>query len=318
MTGVRSIGTQAAPPTWLPITVLLFSASLWGLSWWPLKGFAAAGLPGPLLSLLTYGSVGLVGLPLLLRERARWRSEAGLLVLLMLVGGWANTAFVNALMLGDVVRVMLLFYLAPVWSVLGGRLFLGEVISRRRAAAVGLALGGIFLVVGGFSAWGAPLSTADLLAVSAGMAFAGNNIVSRAAQAIPMRSKTIAVFVGCGFASLLMMQLLGTGSGTAARSAWPEPSIGLVCALAAYAFGWLLLATATWQYGVTHLEAGRSGVILIAELLVALVSASLIGSEHLAPREWAGSVLIALAALLEATDQSADTSSHLASAKEPA
>ena len=30
----------------------------------------------------------------------------------------------------------------PVWSVLGGRLFLGEVISRRRAAAVGLALGG--------------------------------------------------------------------------------------------------------------------------------------------------------------------------------
>jgi drug/metabolite transporter (DMT)-like permease len=308
--------THAAPPAWLPITVLLFSASLWGLSWWPLKGFAAAGLPGPLLSLLTYGSVGLVGLPLLLRERTRWRNETGLLVLLMLVGGWANTAFVNALMLGDVVRVMLLFYLAPVWSVLGGRLFLGEVISRRRAAAVGLALGGIFLVVGGFSAWGAPVSTADLLAVSAGMAFAGNNIVSRAAQSIPMRSKTIAVFVGCGFASLLMMQLLGTGSGT--HRDWPAPTLGLIAALAAYAFGWLVLATATWQYGVTHLEAGRSGVILIAELLVALVSASLLGSEHLAPREWAGSVLIALAALLEATDTATGTTPHLAAAKEPA
>jgi len=281
------------------VAVLLFSASLWGLSWWPLKGFAAAGLSGPVLVLLTYGVVGLVGLPWLLRERAQWRGEAGKLLLLVIVGGWANAAFVNALVLGEVVRVMLLFYLSPVWSVLGGRWFLGEAVSRRRACAVVLALAGAFLVVGGFGVLDAPLSAADMLALSAGLAFAGNNVISRAAQSIPMLSKTVSVFIGCGLVSLLMLALLGAGPG-----AWPAPTPMLVLALAAYGFGWMVLATATWQYGVTHVEAGRSGVILIAELLVALVSATLIGGETLAPREWIGGALITAAALLEATDTS--------------
>lgn len=300
---------RTASRSWLPVAVLLFSASLWGLSWWPLKGFATAGLPGPLLSLLTYGVVGLAGLPLLLRQRARWQANTLHLLLLMLVGGWANTAFVNALMLGNVVRVMLLFYLAPVWSVLGGRLFLHEAISRRRALAVALALGGIVLVVGGTSAFDSPLSLSDWLALSSGMAFAGNNIISRAAPRIPLLSKTLAVFVGCGVISLLMVSALPATPGAATLGSLAgAASPGLVAALAAYGFGWLVLATATWQYGVTHLEAGRSGVILIAELLVALLTATWFGNEQLAPHEWVGATLIALAALLEATDSSSHTS----------
>lgn len=293
---MTAIDTPRAPPAGWPLAVLLFSATLWGLSWWPLKGFAAVGLSGPVLVLLTYGVVGVVGLPWLLREHPQWRAQASLLLLIALVGGWANAAFVNALVLGDVVRVMLLFYLSPVWSVLGGRIFLKEAVSRRRAAAVVMALAGAFLVVGGFAALQAPPSVADLLALSAGLGFAANNVASRAGQSIPMLSKTVAVFVGCGPMALLLLALQGS-----AGIAWPAPSAGLGLALAGYAFGWTVLATATWQYGVTHMEAGRAGVILIAELLVALVSATLIGGETMAPREWLGGSLIALAAALEAT-----------------
>lgn len=279
-----------------PVAVLLFSASLWGLSWWPLKGFAAAGLGGPVLVLLTYGVVGLIGLPWLWHERLQWQREGGFLLLLALVGGWANAAFVSALVLGDVVRVMLLFYLSPVWSVIGGRVFLGEQVSRRRAGAVVLALAGAFFVVGGFGMFDTALGVADLLALSAGLAFAGNNIVSRAAQRIPMASKTVSVFAGSGVAAVLMLAL------SPLAIVWPTPSLPLGLALAAYGFGWMVLATATWQYGVTHVEAGRAGVIMIAELLVALVSATLLGQDSLEPLEWLGGALIAGAALIEATD----------------
>jgi drug/metabolite transporter (DMT)-like permease len=288
---------QGGRPTWLPVVVLLFSASLWGLSWWPLKQFGALGLSGPVLALLSYALAGVVGLPWLWRERPAWWPQARLLLLLGIVGGWANAAFVSALVQGDVVRVMLLFYLSPVWSVLGGRLLLGETVSRRRALAVLLALSGAFLVVGGLQALDAPLATADLLALSAGIAFAGNNLVSRAAQGIPLLSKTVAVFVGCGVAALLMLRF---GSGPA--NVWPVPTLGLGAALLAYSLVWMVLATATWQYGVTHMEAGRSGVILIAELLVALVSAALLGGGQLLPRDWLAAALIAAGALLEATD----------------
>jgi drug/metabolite transporter (DMT)-like permease len=277
----------------VPIAVLLFSCTVWGLMWWPLKRFGAAGLEGAPLTLLAYGGVGLLALPWLWRDRAAWRPQAGLLLGLMVVGGFANSAFVQALMLGDVVRVMLLFYLSPVWAVLGGRLFLGEAVGPRRALAVALALAGAFLVVGGTAALAQPLSLADALALLAGVAFAGNNLFARAAQRVPMASKAIAVFLGCGLASGAVCLLAD------AAPVWPATP-ALIAGVLGFGLGWVVIATVTWQYGVTHLEAGRSGVILIAELGVAVFSAVLLGEAALSLREAAGGLLIAAAALTEA------------------
>ena len=50
------------------------------------------------------------------------------------------------------------------------------------------------------------------------------------------------------------------------------------------------------------MEAGRSGVIAIAELAMALLSATLIGGAMLDAGEWAGAALIAGAALLAALE----------------
>ena len=295
----RTPATQPAvwlSAPWLPVAVLLFSSSMWGLSWLPLKAFAEQGLSGPWLALLTYGLVGLAGLPWLWRERALWLHDKPLLLALVVLGGWGNAAFVSALVLGDVVRVMLLFYLAPVWSVLGGRIFLGEAVSPRRAGAVALALIGAFLVVGGFSVFDAPLSAADVLALTAGMGFAGNNIVSRAAQGMPTATKTVGLCIGCALMALLMI-LVVPGAPVAAM-----PSAGVIVGLLAYSLLGLALVIVTWQWSVTRLEAGRSGVIAIAELLVAMLTATLIGDEVMVPREWLGAALIVAAAVLEATD----------------
>jgi drug/metabolite transporter (DMT)-like permease len=282
------------PSDRLATGVLLFSASLWGLSWMPLKWFIAQGLSGPVVSLVSYGAVGVFALVFIWQQRATWRAQWGLLLALALVGGWANTSFVNALMTGDVVRVMFLFYLSPVWSVLGGRLFLKEHIPPTRWAAVAAAIVGLWMVLGGPGAVDLTLSVSDLLALSAGLAFAGNNIIARAAQGVPMLSKTFAVFAGCGVISLAATTALGHSVPTVPAGVW--------LALLAYGFVWLLLATATWQFGVTHLESSRAGVILLAELVVAVLTALWFGGETLSPLGWAGGTLIAVAALVEALD----------------
>ena len=286
-----------------PVWALLFSASLWGLTWWPLKHFAAHGLSGPALAMLAYGLAGLAGLPWLLKQRRQWRTQATWLLLIALVGGWANTAFVTALVLGDVVRVMLLFYLAPAWSVLGGWLFLGERVSRRRGMALALSLCGAFLVVGGLSAFDSPLSASDLLAITAGLCFSGNNILARKAQWVPAASKTVGVLLGCGVTSALMLAWMAAGQGRAAP-ALDLSGFGLDTALRFVAFSvlWMGLVTFTWQWSVSRLEAGRSGVIAIAELAVALVSATLLGAETMTLLECMGAAVIACAAVLEATD----------------
>jgi drug/metabolite transporter (DMT)-like permease len=287
------------PSDRLATAVLLFSATLWGLTWMPLKGFIAQGLSGPLVALLTYGSVGVLAVALLWRDRAAWRAQWGLVLALVGVGGWANTSFVNAIMLGDVARVMFLFYLSPVWSVLGGWLFLKERIPPARWVAVAGAIVGLWLVLGGpgiGSAGALAFTWVDALSLSAGFAFAANNVIARAAHRVPLRTKTFAVFIGCGLLSGLATGLTG--------QALPEvlASIGplLWLALLAYGFGWMLLATVTWQYGVSHLESSRAGVILLAELVVAVGSAIALGGEQLTPLGWAGGALIAAAALAEA------------------
>ena len=291
----------AHPSDRVAAAVLLFSATLWGLTWMPLKGFIAQGLPGPLVSLLTYGSVGVLALFVLWRDRAAWRAQWGLVLALTLVGGWANTSFVNAIMVGDVVRVMFLFYLSPVWSVLGGWLFLKERIPPTRWAAVAAAIVGLWLVLGGPGLGGdeaLAFTWVDALSLSAGFAFAANNVIARAAHAVPLRTKTFCVFIGCGLLSALATGLTG--------QTLPALSTGLVLALLAYGFGWMLLATVTWQYGVSHLESSRAGVILLAELLVSVGTAIAWGGESLSPMGWAGGALITVAALAEALLPPAD------------
>lgn len=278
------------------VALLFLSATLWGLSWWPVKEFAALGLSGPTLSLLSYGPAALCGLYVLGRQYQAWRARAGMVLLLALVGGWANVAFVTAIMQGEVVRVMLLFYLSPVWSVLGGRIFLGERIGPRRVLAVALALCGLWFVIGGTEAFQTALSASDWLALSSGLAFAGNNLIARATPGVPMASKTVAVFMGGALVAAVIVILQPQAP------SWGTPGVGQTLAVLFYGFVWLGLAMLTWQYGVTHLETGRAAVILLTELVVAVASAVLFGGETLLPRMVLGALLIGAAALLEATD----------------
>lgn len=276
----------------LPVMVLLLSAVMWGLTWWPLKAFNAAGIAGIPLILLTYGTVGVLLSFLLWRERAAWRNHLRFLLLIGVLGGYANLAFASAMIYGDVVRAMMLFYLGPVWGVIGGRIFLGELIDRRRWLGVAFAVIGASLLLGGDSLLGNAPSWVDLLALTAGMAFALNNITFRATQSLPIPSKVAAMFAGCGLFALLLLPLQ--------TQAIPTLTPLMLLALGAFSLLWLLGASLATQWSVTHMEAGRSSILLINELLVAVLSAILIGGETITMLEVVGACFIVMSAVVEA------------------
>jgi drug/metabolite transporter (DMT)-like permease len=273
---------------------------MWGLTWWPLKAFNAAGIAGVPLILFTYGTVGLLLSFLLWRDRKVWTGKFRLLWLIGLLGGYANLAFAMAMIYGDVVRAMMLFYLAPVWGVLGGRLFLGELIDKRRWLGMVFAIIGAWLILGGNALFTNAPTWIDLLALTAGMAFALSNITFRATPTFPTASKVAAVFVGCGLFALLLMPLQ-TGS-------VPQLTPLLLVGLAAFSLLWLLGASVASAWSVTRLEAGRASILLITELLVAVISATIIGGETLSTAELAGGSFIVLSAVLEALRSDTDVS----------
>lgn len=277
----------------LPVLVLFGASLLWGLTWLPLKSLNAMGFDGVSLILAGFALLSLVLTPALYRQRRWWLSDKRKLLWIGLLGGAANLAFAYALIYGQVVRVMVLFYLLPVWGVLGGRLILREHVDGWRWLGVVLAVGGAFIVLGGFRLLDTPPSWIDLVALLSGFFYAMTNLAFRAVQSIPVTSKTAAMFYGCFFLAAVTLWL------TAEPFTGGDSALSWV-ALAAYALFWLLAANFGSQWGVTHMETGRSSIIMITELVTAVVSAALIRGETLSTAESVGGVLILTAAFIEA------------------
>ncbi len=278
---------------WLAPLALLVAASTWGLVWYPYRLLREAGLTGSVASVLTY----LVALPPLFLLAARQRladpGERRLLALLALVSGWTNLSYVLAVIDGEVVRVMLLFYLAPLWTVPFARVILNERAGRRVWLVIALALAGAWVMLAGEGA-GLPLphDTPEWLGLSSGIGFAWSNVLTRRLQAAPIALRSLWVFAGVVAVSALY---------AGAEGAAPElPRLlagdaGWLLAVAAVA---LLLATFTSQYGLAHSPANRAVVILLTELLVAALSSRWLAGEVMDRQEWIGGAMIVAATLL--------------------
>ncbi|MGE5116355.1 MAG: EamA family transporter, partial [Betaproteobacteria bacterium] len=124
-----------------PVAALVVNAFVWGVSWWPLRQLEARGLHPLWTTVIVYALSAALLVAARPQAPARLARTPALWVL-VLASGTTNAAFNWAVVAGDVVRVVLLFYLMPLWAVLLAWLLLGERPTRRAAARIALALGG--------------------------------------------------------------------------------------------------------------------------------------------------------------------------------
>lgn len=292
--------TTAPPhPTFAPYAALLFNAMFYGLAWWPFQTMRAAGLAAPWATLLMY--VVLV-LSFSLFSAQSWRELVRYkeLWLLSAVAGLTNVSFNTAVSTGDVVRVILLFYLMPAWAVLLAWRFLGERPSPAALLRLLLAFGGMVMVIVPDGAdWRhllQGLAVPDLLALLGGLGFAAINVILRHPSKAPARVRMLSMFVGCTVVGLLS-SLLGVGLGwlpglPQVQTVW----VVLVLVMAVF----VALANWTLQYGAARLPTATTSLMLLSEVLFASVSAWLLGATVLTPSMLLGGALIVLAALLAA------------------
>jgi len=279
----------------LPVLALLLGATLWGLFWYPLRLLEENGLVGLWATLLIYGAALVVGLPVVLRRRYPL-VRPRMLLLLAFVSAWCNIAFILAILEGNVVRVTLLFFLSPLWTVILSRFILDEPLTRSARTTLLLALVGALIML-----WDSemgvpwPQGQADWLALSSGFAFALANVLIRKMHDVEIWVKTVSTWFGA--------VVLAGGWILIAGIPLPEVESGVVVgALSLGAIG-MVVMTLVVLYGVTHMPAHRSAVILLFELVVGAVSAQLLTDEHVMINEWVGGVLIVLAGWYAARHQ---------------
>jgi drug/metabolite transporter (DMT)-like permease len=276
---------------WRPAGAVALSAALWGLWWLPLRALAEAGLGGAAVNAALYGIASVALLPWYWRRRHRIAAGG---LLLLGAGGLFGAALVSwnlALIWGEVVRVTLLFYLAPVWATLLALLVLGERIGWLRVVSVVLGLAGAAVLLGLAGGLPLPRSAGDWLGLAAGVLFALSVTLVRKGHVISGLEQTLVSFATAALLSLAFLVIAPQqlSSVDATILAW--------AALAALA--WLLPVTWLLLWGARFLEPGRVSLLLLLEVAVAAISAALLAGEPFGLREAAGCVLIVAAGALE-------------------
>lgn len=265
---------------------------VWGLIWYPYRVLDQSGVPGEPATLLTYSIALVIGL---LLSGSIWRElrVAGWWgVALILCAGWTNLGYVLAILGGEVMRVLLLFYLAPLWTVLFSRLLLKEKLNRYGYAVIALSMGGAMVMLWEPSL-GLPMpqNRAEWIGLSAGVGFAMTNVLVRRIQNLSINFKSASVWFGTALLTALLLLYRGNlMSGVQViplQAWWFLALIGLV----------LCATSFTAQYGLTHLPANQSIVLFMIELVFAAVSSYLLAGEEMGMREIIGAVLIVSASL---------------------
>ncbi len=273
---------------------LLFGATVWGIIWYPYRLLELAGVSGIVASFYTYLIALLIGAVIFSRHWRGLFTQPASVIGLVFAAGWTNLSYVLAVIDGEVMRVILLFYLSPVWTLLLAHFWLKERIGAKEVIVMTTSLLGAFIMLYDASQPSLiplPSSASDWLAISAGMGFALANVITRKSTHLSLRAKSFFVWSGVVVISLLGALFYGESLLLPSTMTLGDWAITLFIALM------LFSGTLFVQYGVTHMAAARAAVVFLFELVVAAIAAYFLAGEAMTFHAWVGGVLIVSAAI---------------------
>ena len=281
---------------------ILSTNLLWGTFWIPLRQMTAAGGGETEATLWGYLAAGALMVPILL---ARWRSIltmprlalAGVIVLAICLALYSES-----LTRGQVARVLLLFYLTPIWSMIFAHFLLGEPISLVRMIAIVLGLSGAAAMLGLDSGVPLPRGGAEWMGLLSGilwgLAATLFNLSQRRTPEGTTEIQQTALLLIILPAAIYLATLLPGEATTAVAFSAPESSAAYWAI--AFAVFWVIPVIWLTLYGASRIDPARVGIFLLLDVAIGAATASLLAGEPFGTPEAVGATLIISAAFLEA------------------
>lgn len=279
---------QQSPLT--PVLVCIFAAVLFGLWWMPIRYLESMGVSGTQTAIYSNLGGALVLVAWLAGNPDRMLVGRRAAIGAVLVG-FSFALYSIALAMSDVVRVILLFYLAPAWGKIIEWAFLGQPWRRSASLTLAASLMGAFLVLGGELSLQA-INLGDAMAILSGMTWAiGATLIFTggrpAAPALTLGALVATILTALAFALVRGEPVL--------------PDVPATTLMQAILVG-LLVSVPTLV--LTLWSAQRMSPALISfvftfELLVGVVSGALLLDEPFGLMQASGCMLIVSAALIE-------------------
>lgn len=274
---------------------LLYVATFWGGSWWAFRHLHESGMSamgaGIGISIAATVFAGILARAHLRAELAR--ISRPMLLLMAVSSAFSNLGFTWGMVHGEVMRVMLLFYLMPVWTGLMATLIFGERAHWGSWLAIGLGLlGALIMLYDPAKGLPLPANAAEWSGLGAGFASAVLNVQVR--HVANMRADVQAFVYGLGAVCIgLIWLVFETGSHV------PQAQhVGTALALTMLMGALLLLSYRMYQFGLKHLTSHQAVAIFPFELVVGAVSSAVIAHELMSTRAWIGGALITGASII--------------------
>lgn len=211
----------------------------------------------------------------------------------------ANVFYFAGIILSDVIRVIFLFYLLPIWATLFSKLLFNVPVGMTRLVAIAFAIAGIWLLLGA-GGWPVPQNIGDVFGILAGMFWALGLTLMRG------KSELDAFVVSASALGLAfpMAAILGlTLSVISPEVQPPLPSFETVqiVILPILAFGILILwPTMVGQlWGAKFVASTTAALLTMSEIIVATLSVALLAVSNLPWIAWIGAGLITMAVLID-------------------
>jgi drug/metabolite transporter (DMT)-like permease len=282
-----------APSEGITSVLIFVMASFWGLYWIPLRYLEGEGVVGGwAIALLNLPAVAVL-LPIVIWQWRLHRKQFWHGILIGVLTGVGMALYTSGLIYSSVVRATLLFYLTPAWATLIGILWLGEKSTWQRWAAIAVGLLGLGLLVSGGGA--VPLNIGDFFALLAGVFWAIGAAVIKRYDTVPLPGMTMFQFLFTSVAAVLLGFVMGSFQSPSFDVVLPVLPVSALISL-------IIILPSVWFifWAQKFLFPGRVGLLMMSEVLMAVVSASIfLPEEAMSLIAWCGAILIIAACFIE-------------------
>lgn len=286
---------SSSPSTLRASALVAISAFVWGCWWIPLREIDRYGLKGDWTSVAVLAIAALCLTPLIVRRLGRLLRAGAMVWGTGLFFGAMFSTYQHGLITADVVRVTLLFYLAPVWGTLLGIVFLGLRFSPRRVVVIALGFAGAAVILDFEGGVPSPRGLGEWMGLASGIAFA---VGATFAHKVVGDYELEKVWLSLAFGALLSTVF------ALVNPVFSMPTADQIFAAAPFTFGVVvvILIPITWimVWGAQRLDPGRISLLLMLEVVAASITSALLAGEHYGIEKLLGTVMILTAGAIEA------------------
>jgi drug/metabolite transporter (DMT)-like permease len=274
----------------------VLSAAFWGLFWIPLREFESAGLSAAWAGVGQFLTPCLVMLPMAVWLAVNGKPTGlGCWKTAIFTGG-AFALYADSLLLTEVARALILFYVSPVWSTVLEIVLMKRRLTVARVLAIVMGLAGLYVILGGNGDLPLPRNVGDWLALLAGMSWAYGSTRVRLSPEVTLFENvfsffTFAAVIGLAVA-LLPIDALGQPPSTG-------ETLNFLPWLLLITIGFLIPVVCMQLYAVKLVDPGRVGILFQSEVVLGVASAAILTDEPFGWQEAIGATLVVGASLTE-------------------